>query len=67
MSDTHNTILLERAYEVLEEVTNHPSGYDKALSEAIEKNDLEEIYRLTNMLEDELAKEHFYNKEIIVW
>jgi hypothetical protein len=60
-----NTILLERAAELIDELASHPSGADRALVQAIDANDLDEIRCQVNKLEAELSREHFYNSEAI--
>lgn len=60
-----NTILLERAAELIDELASHPSGADRALIQAIDANDLEKVRHQVNKLEAELACEHFYNAEAI--
>lgn len=62
-----NTQLLERANELLEEIDSHPSRLDIALKEALQANDLESVHYLVNLIEGELAKEHFYSKEMGVF
>lgn len=61
MSHDTNSNLLERAYEVLEEISGHPSKYDKLLDKAIQREDLDEVHRLVNIIESDLAIEHFHN------
>ena len=65
MSEITNQLLLERAYEAADTITNHPSGYDKLIYKAIEDNNLDEVRRLTALVESELAQDHFYNSNII--
>lgn len=64
MSDENNTNIMERAYDMLEEFTNHPAHYDTLLLEAIRKNDLEEIQHLTVMMEGYLSMQHFQNYDL---
>lgn len=64
MSNITNSNLLERAYELLEEITSHPSGLDKALTKAVRAGNLDEIYYLVTKIESELAQKHFYNNNI---
>ena len=65
MSHAVNDTILERANDLLEEISGHPSKFDKLLEQAIEHNDLDEVYRLVTIIEGELAQEHFYNAGII--
>lgn len=67
MSNQVNDTLLERAYELLENLTSHPSGYDKALATALENRDLERVHELVALLEAELSREHFHNYDLTVW
>lgn len=59
MSTDSNTRLLERAADLLDDLTSHPSGLDTQLEKAIESNDLDEIYRVVCICEGVLAQEHF--------
>ena len=67
MSNISNTNLIERASELAEEITNHPSGYDKLLLNAIKANDLTEVSRLVSVVESGLAQEHFHNFDLGVY
>lgn len=62
MSNFSNEELLTRAYELLEESTGM-SWIDKAIQNAIDRNDLEELRGLVNKLEHELSVSHFHNTE----
>lgn len=62
-----NTKLLERAYELAEDITNHPSGYDKRIRQLIEDNNLEELQHVVTKIESELAQEHFYGYDLAVF
>ena len=59
MSQDINTRLLERAADLLDDFTNHPSGLDKQLEKAIESNDLDEIHRVVSIMEGIQSQEHF--------
>jgi hypothetical protein len=61
-----NTILLERAAELIDELMSHPSKSDEQLIEAINANDLDEVRRLVTKLEAELSEEHFRNYNLAV-
>ncbi len=61
MSNSTNDQLLERAHELLEDLDSHPSKLNKALSIALEQNDLDYINYLVPKLEAELSQEHFEN------
>lgn len=65
MSNESNVILFERAYQAADEITNHPSGLDKSIYQAIEDNNLDEVRRLTVKAEGLLAQAHFYNNNMI--
>jgi hypothetical protein len=53
--------LFQRAAELIDELTNHPSRADEQIIKALDANDLQEIYRLVLKYESELAQEHFKN------
>lgn len=55
-----NTNLFERAAELIDIFTDHPAGVDGQIIAALEANDLQEIYRLVNKYEAELAREQSY-------
>lgn len=59
MSQDNNTALLEKAHDMIEEFASHPSGSDKALRQAVEDNDLDEVRRLTSLMEATLAQQEF--------
>lgn len=67
MSNEVNDLLMDRAHDVLEECQGHPSGYDKLLSEELNKPhpDLDEVERLVCILEGALAQSEFYGNNII--
>lgn len=65
MSNQVNAKLLERAAELIDELTSHPAGYDKLIERAIEKNDLEEVHRLVTHVEAEISREYFYGYELL--
>lgn len=60
MSNEVNSNLFERAADLLDDFTNHPSGLDKQLEKAVESNDLDEIHRIVTICEGLLAQEHFH-------
>ncbi len=62
MSHENNTELLEQGYELAEEITNHPSGYDKAILKAIEDNDLDKLRYLITVVNGELAQASFHDE-----
>lgn len=62
MSHQANVELEERALELLETTTNHPSGYDRLLAAAVCAEDWDEVHHWVNRLEGELAIEHFHKQ-----
>lgn len=54
-----NTNLLERAAELIDELASHPSKSDRALIQAIDSNDLEQVRYQVQKIEGELAREYF--------
>lgn len=67
MSNPVNSLLIERANGLLEEIASHPSGYDKLLSNALKQKDLDEVYRIVCKIEAELARSHYTNYDLIVY
>lgn len=65
MSNSENDRLLDKAAELLEEISNHPSGFDKKLSEAILSGDLEEVHYWVHKINGELSQEHFHNWDLL--
>ncbi len=64
MSNNVNTRLMERAGELSEIFTNHPSHLDTLLSQAITGGDLDELRRVVSIMEGTLAEEHFNRYEV---
>jgi hypothetical protein len=56
MSLENNTELYERAYELVEELTSHPSNIDKRLLQLIEDGDLEELEYVMAVAENVVEK-----------
>ena len=65
MSNLENDKLMERAMEAMDKIPSHPSGYDDLLWTAIKNSDLEEVKRLTHIIEAELAQSHFFNNDLM--
>ena len=65
MSQEVNDTLLERAYELAEELTSHPAGIDKGILAAIHSNDLNKVQYWITVGEGALAQQHFYESEIL--
>jgi hypothetical protein len=65
MSNQVNTNLIERANELLEELSSHPAGLDKAIQAALDRGDLEELHYAVGRADAALAQEHFYNNDIL--
>lgn len=59
MSNITNDNLLNRAAEMIDYFESHPAGLDNQLIAAVEANDLQEIYRLTTLMEGIVSQEHF--------
>lgn len=66
MSNDVNDNLIERARDLAEEITGHPSGYDKTLLACIDGGDLDELHRLVKLVEADLARDYFYGHNIVV-
>lgn len=62
-----NIKLLERAAELIDEITGHPSGADRALIAAVDSNDLDEVRYQVRRIEGELAQEHFRDYDLAVF
>lgn len=60
MSLDSNTQLLERAADLVDELTSHPAGIDKGLIQAVESGDMERIKYWVSKAEGVIAQEHFY-------
>lgn len=65
MSNPVNTLILERAYELIEELASDPAGRDDYLLQLIEANDMDNLLAQVQKVEAELAQEHFISREII--
>ena len=59
MSQNENSILLERANELLEEVQSHPGKLDRNLEAAIKSGDLERVQYWVTVTEGMLSQEAF--------
>ncbi len=56
--------LFERAAELIDNLTSHPSGADNQIIAALDANDLQEINRLVCKYEAVLAQEHFEGYQV---
>lgn len=65
MSHNSNTELLERAAELIDELSSHPAGLDKRLATAVEANDLDELRYQVAVCESVLAQEAFHEFNIL--
>lgn len=59
MSHPTNSILLERAHDLLEEVQSHPAHLDDNLQAAIKSGDLEQVQYWVTVIEGTLAQEYY--------
>ena len=64
MSNDVNQNIMERARDLLDDCVGM-SWVEKALTNAIDSNDLDELYRLVTMIEGERARDEFYNNSIL--
>lgn len=65
MSNPVNTLLLERAYELIDELASDPAGRDDYLLQLIKDNDMDNLLAQVQKVEAELAQEHFLSREIV--
>lgn len=65
MSLDSNTSLLERAADLIDELTSHPAGIDKGLIQAVASGDMERVRYWVGKAEGVLAQEHFYESNQI--
>ena len=67
MSNQTNTNLLERAAELIDHFASHPAGLDDQLIQAVDANDLQEIYRLVTLGESIRSQENYHGYEVNIW
>lgn len=65
MSNPVNTLILERAYELVEELVSDPAGRDDMLLQLIDENDMDNLLAQVQRIEAEVAQEHFLSRDII--
>lgn len=65
MSNPVNTLLLERAYELIDELASDPAGRDDYLLQLIKDNDMDNLLAHVQKVEAEVSQEHFQNNNII--
>ena len=65
MSNNVNEAIMERAYELIEELASDPAGRDDMLLQLIKANDMDNLLAQVQRIEAELAQEHFLAREII--
>jgi len=65
MSNNTNEAIMERAYELIEELASDPAGRDDYLMELIRNRDMDTLLYQVQKVEAELAQEHFNNNNII--
>lgn len=64
MSNQINTTLIERAHEVIEELTSHPSGIDNRIQALIDIGDLNNLQAAVADGEAILAEEFFKSYDV---
>ena len=62
MSHESNTLLLEWAAEIMEEFTG--TWIERRVRELVNDNDLEELKRFIKHHAGDLARQHFYNRDL---
>ena len=65
MSNNVNEAIMERAYELIEELASDPAGRDDMLMQLIREGDMDNLLAHVQKVEAEVAQEHFYNNNII--
>lgn len=67
MSDIYNTEIIERAYDLAEELTGTTPGYivNKAIEDYEKTGDVEDLSHRITDVEGKLSIEHFYNSDIL--
>lgn len=65
MSKLANEVLLERAYQLADELASDPASRDDRIYELIEKNDLDTLREYIHKIEAQLAIEHFNNYNVL--
>lgn len=65
MSNQTNELIMERAYELIDELASDPAGRDDYLLQLIKDNDMDNLLAQVQKVEAELAQEHFLSREIV--
>lgn len=65
MSNQTNELIMERAYELIDELASDPAGRDDYLLQLIKDNDMDNLLAQVQKIEAELAQEHFLSREIV--
>jgi len=65
MSNNVNEAIMERAYELVEELTSDPAGRDDMLMQLIKEGDMDTLLAHVQKVEAEVAQEHFHNRGIL--
>lgn len=65
MSNVSNQLILERAYELVEELTSDPAGRDDMLMQLVREGDMDTLLAHVQKVEAQVAQEHFYNSGIV--
>lgn len=65
MSNATNQLILERAYELIDELASDPAGRDDTLLQLIKNNDMDSLLAQVQKVEAEIAQEYFHNSGIL--
>lgn len=65
MSNQTNELIMERAYELIEELASDPAGRDDMLMQLIKEGDMDNLLAHVQKVEAEVSQEHFQNNNII--
>lgn len=65
MSNNANEAIMERAYELIEELVSDPAGRDDMLMQLIKEGDMDNLLAHVQKVEAEVSQEHFQNNNII--
>ena len=65
MSNQTNELIMERAYELIEEIVSDPAGRDDMLMQLIKEGDMDNLLAHVQKVEAEVSQEHFQNNNII--
>lgn len=65
MSNQTNELIMERAYELIEELASDPAGRDDMLMQLIKDGDMDNLLAHVQKVEAEVAQEYSHNNNII--